>query len=85
MTFSDLQITGAIPLTVEDARWLDERLNAGPFASPEDYLAELVRQDRASHAERLGHLLDEAESSGISRHSLDEIFSAARRMVKANV
>lgn len=70
-----------ITLSEPLAAYLDRRLADGDYASASDYLADLVDRDRIERTEAakaLGMLLDQAEESGISERSLDEILVHAR-------
>jgi antitoxin ParD1/3/4 len=52
------------------------------FANADAYLAELVRRDQEDLAE-LRRIVEEAQASGISDRSLDQIFEAAVERVRA--
>jgi antitoxin ParD1/3/4 len=61
--------------------FIDERLSGGDYETLSEYLAELVRQDmnrRISAVRELRTLIDDAEESGMSERSLDEILSHAQ-------
>jgi Arc/MetJ-type ribon-helix-helix transcriptional regulator len=61
--------------------YIDDRLADGSYASLSDYLSELIVQDmarRANATHELRDLLNDAEESGLSPRSLDEILTAAR-------
>lgn len=62
--------------------WIENRIQSGEYASSSDYVRDLVRKDRDYRTATLRSLIDEAEASGISPRSLDEIFAEAREKAR---
>lgn len=63
------------------AEYVDRRLADGHYASLSEYFADLVAKEMAERevaVEQLRGLLDEAEDSGVSERSIDEVFAHAR-------
>jgi antitoxin ParD1/3/4 len=72
--------TLTISLPEASSAWLDERVRSGEFASAGEYLRALIDRDREERQlapDELGRVLDEAEASGISDRSVDQIAAAA--------
>lgn len=65
--------------------WVEAQIVAGEFASASDYVRDLIRRDRERKAglAALGKLIDDAEASGLSTRSLEEIFADARERAEA--
>jgi antitoxin ParD1/3/4 len=64
-----------VTLTDAQSDWIKAQVASGDYTNDSEYVRELVRQDQ----ERVGALkaaLDEGLSSGVSRRSLEEIWSA---------
>jgi antitoxin ParD1/3/4 len=71
-------MTVSLPDPMKD--WIEAQIKTGDYATSSDYVRDLVRRDR-EHKDKLTalrHILDEAEASGISPRTLDEIFAEAR-------
>lgn len=63
------------------AEFLEQRIADGQYESASQYILDLVTKDmseRTHAAEALRALLQDAEDSGISDRSLEEIFDLAR-------
>lgn len=61
--------------------WLEEQVRSGQFATADQYLEALIERDRDERPltlDELHELLDEAEASGISERSVDEIAAEAK-------
>ena len=61
--------------------YLGERMAEGGYASLSDYVSELITDDMARRNDATGKLrslLDDAEKSGLSERSLDEILDYVR-------
>ena len=60
--------------------WIEAQIRTGDYASSSDYVRDLVRRDRErkDNVSALRHLIDEAEASGVSSRTLDEIFAEAQ-------
>lgn len=68
--------------------WIESRVEKGEFSTAGDYLSELVERDRESRSdeerlEDLRRIVAEAEASGISDRTMDEIFAEAVARAKA--
>lgn len=68
--------------------WIESRVEKGEFSTAEDYLSELVERDRESRSdeermEELRRVVADAEASGISDRTMDEIFAEAVAQAKA--
>ncbi|MGK6318725.1 type II toxin-antitoxin system ParD family antitoxin [Sphingomonas sp. DT-204] len=69
-----------INLSVPDGlrAWIDAQVAGGRYASPSDYLRDLIRRDQ-DHTETLARLraaLDAGRASGTSDRTLDDIYRA---------
>jgi antitoxin ParD1/3/4 len=62
-------------------QWAEDRASTGRFSNVSDYVRDLIRRDqeRAEKIARMDRLIEEAEESGVSDRSVDEILSDARR------
>ncbi len=62
--------------------WVEEQIAEGEYATSSDYVRDLIRRDREAR-ERSGalrRLIEEAEASGITESSVEEIFAEARAL-----
>ena len=62
--------------------WVEAQVSAGRYGNVSEYFRSLVRRDqerRDDAVRELRALLDHAEASGVSKHSLPEVLEAARR------
>ncbi len=76
------------PLRPDISAWIEQRVATGEHATPEDYVSMLVERDRDERSEEekvanLRRLLADAEASGTSPLSLDELFAEAVQQTKA--
>jgi antitoxin ParD1/3/4 len=65
--------------------WVETQIRTGDYASSSDYIRDLIRKDREQR-DRLNALrtmIDDAEASGISPRSVDEVFAEARAIAKS--
>ena len=71
-------MTLSLPDPMKD--WIETQIQAGDYATPSDYVHDLIQRDRdrKERTTALQKLIDDAEASGISSRSLDEIFAEAR-------
>ncbi|MDN5871620.1 MAG: type II toxin-antitoxin system ParD family antitoxin [Nitrococcus sp.] len=74
-------MTVSLPDPMKD--WIEAQTRTGEYASSSDYVRDLVRRDREQKERLLAlrKLMDEAEASGVSLRTLDEIFAQARTAV----
>jgi len=81
-------MTVSLPDPMKD--WIEEQVKKGDYASTSDYVRDAVRRDRERleanrplTAQELQVMLDEAEASGVSDKTLEEIFEEAMQIVAA--
>ena len=62
-------------------RWVESRAGTGRYSNASDYVRDLIRRDqeRAEKIAAIQHLVDEAEASGISNKSMQDLLVEARR------
>lgn len=70
-----------IDLSDEELARANARVEAGEFASIEDYVQHLMRrdQDRADKLAKLQAAIESGRASGVSTRSLQEIYDANRK------
>lgn len=70
-----------ISMPDEMDHWVSNRIKSGQYNNDSEYFRDLVRQDQEKERAQiqLKALLQEAESSGISEQSVDDIWSKAER------
>lgn len=76
--------TITLPQGLDD--WIKTRIADGDYGNDSEYLRDLVRRDRERREQaeaELSRLLDEAEASGISPQSFDEIWDEAEAEYRA--
>ncbi|MCB8876752.1 type II toxin-antitoxin system ParD family antitoxin [Acidisoma silvae] len=58
--------------------WVQERIDAGDYASASDYVQDLIQRDRteAEQHETMIAMLEAAEKSGVSPRSVQDIFES---------
>ena len=63
--------------------WVEEQAGTGRYSNASDYVRDLIRRDqeRADKIAAMQRLVDEAEDSGVSAKSMDEMLAAARLKV----
>ncbi len=73
----------SLPDAMKD--WVEGRAETGRYSNASDYVRDLIRRDqeRAEKVVALQRLIDEAEESGVSSSSMDDILAAARRRLRA--
>ncbi len=61
--------------------WVEAQAATGRYSNVSDYMRDLIRRDqeREHKLAALRRLVDEAEASGISGRSMEEIMAEARR------
>ncbi len=69
----------SLPGAMKD--WVEDRAQTGRYSNASDYVRDLIRRDqeREDKIVALRRLIDEAEDSGITPHSLAQIRAEARR------
>lgn len=75
-----------ITITDQMESWVKSRVDSGKYGNDSEYFRDLVRQDqeRREAETRLRVMLDEAESSGVSDHSPQEIWAKAETRLSGN-
>lgn len=61
--------------------FVEAQINTGRYGNVSEYFRDLVRRDqerRTSAIQELCDMMDKAEASGISKHTLPQIMDAAR-------
>lgn len=76
-------MTVSLPDPMKD--WIEAQIRTGEYASSSDYVRDLVRRDREQKGRlaALRKLLDEAEASGTSPRTMEEIFAEARATARS--
>lgn len=77
------QMNVSIPRQMKS--WCDAQVKSGRYSTASDYVRDLIRRDQD---DREGHskvqaMIDDAIASGISPHSLDEVFALAKEKARA--
>ncbi|KRA56659.1 hypothetical protein ASD79_16460 [Caulobacter sp. Root655] len=69
----------SLPDAMKD--WVESRAETGRYSNASDYVRDLIRRDqeRATKIAAMQRLVDEAEESGVSPNSMNDILAAARR------
>ena len=75
-----------ITVTDQQDEWIKARIGAGSYTNDSEYIRDLIRKDQERHAKiaAMQKLIDEAEESGVSPRSGDEIFAEAIASRKGN-
>jgi len=73
----------SLPDAMKD--WVEGRAETGRYSNASDYVRDLIRRDqeRADKITALQRLVDDAEASGVSSRSMDDILAAARLKLQA--
>lgn len=76
-------MTVSLPDPMKD--WIEAQIRTGEYASSSDYVRDLVRRDRErkDRLAALRKLLEEAEASGTSPRTMEEIFAEARATARS--
>ena len=75
-------MTVSLPDPMKD--WIEAQIKTGNYATSSDYVRDLVRRDRdrKDKVVALQKMIDDAEASGISARTLDEVFAEARTIAR---
>jgi antitoxin ParD1/3/4 len=75
-----------ITITDQMESWVKLQVDSGKYGNDSEYFRDLVRRDqeRREAETRLRFMLDEAESSGVSGRSPQEIWSEAETRLAGN-
>jgi antitoxin ParD1/3/4 len=70
-----------ISLPDQMKQWVEEQVATGRYANASDYMRDLVRedQDRAMVISELQAIIDEADASGLSERTVEDIRRDVRR------
>lgn len=70
-----------ITITEEMETWVRDRIASGNYGNDSEYIRDLIRRDheRRTAENRLRVLIEEAEASGISDRSVEEIWNEAEK------
>lgn len=65
--------------------WVEGRAQTGRYSNASDYVRDLIRRDqeRADKIAAMQRLVDDAEASGVSDKSVEQIFEGAMSHPKA--
>ena len=76
--FTMAQMNVSIPQPMKN--WCETQVKDGRYSTASDYIRDLIRkdQDKRQAVTAMQTLIDEAEESGISPNSLEEIFAIAK-------
>lgn len=79
-------IRKTISMPDEMNHWICDRIKSGLYNNDSEYFRDLIRQDQEKEnaQKQLQTLLNEAENSGISERSLDDIWSEAEASLQDN-
>ena len=75
---------GTVTVSLPDSmkEWIDDQVEEGGFATPGDYLGELVRRDQQKRLEELRRIADEGVASGISTRTFEERIAEGDRIIR---
>ena len=73
-------MTVSLPESMRE--WIDAQVEDGDFATPGDYLGDLVRQDQEKRLEKLRRIVDEGLASGISTRTFEERIAEGDRIIR---
>lgn len=75
---------GTVTVSLPDSmkEWIDDQVEEGGFATPGDYLGELVRRDQQKRLEELRRIADEGLASGISTRTFEERIAEGDRIIR---
>lgn len=79
-------IRKTISMPDEMSRWLNDRIKSGQYNNDSEYFHDLIRQDQEKEIAKtqLQSLLHDAESSGISELSVDDIWTETKSKLQAS-
>lgn len=77
------QMNVSIPEPMKN--WCEAQIKDGRYSTASDYIRDLIRkdQDQRQAVTAMQTLIREAENSGISSNSIEEIFAIAKERAKA--
>ena len=73
-------IRKTISMPDEMGAWIEDRIRSGQYNNDSEYFRDLVRRDQARQeaVTQLRQMLDDAEASGISERTVDQIWEDAK-------
>ena len=74
-----------ITITEPMEAWVKAQIEAGRYANDSEYFRDLIRRDQEEKAAlgELGRVIDDAEASGISDKTAEQIWQEAEERYKA--
>lgn len=78
-------IRKTISMPDEMNHWLNDRIKSGQYNNDSEYFRDLIRQDQEKEIAKtqLQSLLRDAESSGVSESSVDDIWAETESKLQA--
>lgn len=76
------QMNVSIPEPMKD--WCESQVKTGRCSTVSDYVRDLIRRDQDSRQTAVQTMVNDALASGVSPHSLDEIFARAKAKAQAS-
>jgi antitoxin ParD1/3/4 len=75
---------GTVTISLPDSmkEWIEDQVEEGGFATPGDYLGDLVRRDQERRLEQLRRIVDEGLASGISKRTFEERIAEGDRILR---
>jgi antitoxin ParD1/3/4 len=73
-------VTFSLPDSMKE--WIEDQVEEGGFATPSDYLGELVRRDQQKRLEELRRIVDEGLASGVSTRTFEERIAEGDRILR---
>jgi antitoxin ParD1/3/4 len=78
---------GKLSISVSDQleKFVSERVASGEYIDAGEYVSDLLRRDQKKRDayEKLGRMIDQAEASGVSKRTFDEIWDAGAERGRA--
>lgn len=71
-----VQISVSVPEPMKD--WCEAQVESGRCSSVSDYVRDLIRRDQSARQADVQTMIEDALASGVSPHSLDEVFAKAK-------
>ena len=70
-----------ITITDQMESWVKQQIDSGRYGNDSEYFRDLIRRDkeRLDAEIKLSQLLDEAEGSGLSQHSVIDIWDKVKK------
>jgi len=70
-----------ITITDQMENWVKQQIDSGRYGNDSEYFRDLIRRDqeRLDAEIKLRSLLDEAEASGLSKHTVSDIWNRVKK------